>query len=259
MNSLMERVIALVQETRAMSLPHYGTIEVAQRKTASAHDVVTQLDHNIEHFLAERLKILDAGTAFRGEEFGGEKSADRFWLCDPIDGTAHLVRGLPFCTTMLALIERGVVTFSVIYNFVDDVLYHAVRGGGAWRNGHCIHVSNRPLSDAYLSCETHINRPQNLSTYLKLRSRASFVATMNCGYEFAMIAEGRLEGRIMFDPWGYEWDYAPGALLVAEAGGVVANMGSRSYNYLNKDFIAANPAVFAGLTEGPDAIFPIRE
>ena len=259
MSSLLEQAIALVRETRAMSLPSYGNIEVTHRKTSSASDVVTQLDHDIERFLAERLQVLDPGATFRGEEFGGEKESERFWLCDPIDGTAHLVRGLPFCTTMLALIESGVVTFSVIYNFVDDVLYHAVRNGGAWRNGHRLRVSNRPLSDAYISFETRLNQPQNLDAYLKLRSSASLISTINCGYEFAMIAEGRLEGRIMLDPYGHEWDYAPGTLLVSEAGGVVANLRTRSYDYRNKDFIAANPRVFFALTEGPDAIFPISK
>ena len=48
-----------------------------------------------------------------------------------------------------------------------------------------------------------------------------------------------------------------GSLLVQEAGGIVANIGKRTYDYRNGNFIAANPVVFRELTEGPDALFPI--
>ena len=42
-----------------------------------------------------------------------------------------------------------------------------------------------------------------------------------------------------------------------EAGGIVANIGSREYDYRNLEFLATNPRVFKELTEGPEAIFPI--
>ena len=78
------------------------------------------------------------------------------------------------------------------------------------------------------------------------------------GFEFAMVASGKLDGRLCFDSYGKDYDFAPGSLLVEEAGGVVANIGSREYDYRNGNFIAANPLVFKQLTEGPDAIFPIE-
>jgi len=77
---------------------------------------------------------------------------------------------------------------------------------------------------------------------------------INCGWDFAMIASGRLDGRIMKDPWGKQWDYAPGAVLIAEAGGVVANFTSPTYNFHDFDFVATTPQVYADLTEGSDPI-----
>jgi fructose-1,6-bisphosphatase/inositol monophosphatase family enzyme len=72
-----------------------------------------------------------------------------------------------------------------------------------------------------------------------------------------MVASGKLDGRIMLDPYGKDYDLLPGALLVAEAGGVVANIGSSNYDYKNFNFIAANPAVYHDLTDGNDVIFPL--
>lgn len=39
--------------------------------------------------------------------------------------------------------------------------------------------------------------------------------------------------------------------------GVVANIGSRAYDFSNGNFLACNKEIFKELTEGPDAIFPI--
>ena len=73
-----------------------------------------------------------------------------------------------------------------------------------------------------------------------------------------LVATGKIEGRVNFDPWGKDYDYAAGSLLVQEAGGIVANLGKRTYDYRNYDYIAASPTMYKVLTEGPDAIFPIE-
>ncbi len=257
MSAITDQVLPLIRETRAMLLPHWGNAGVEVRKSQSPADVVTKLDMEVERFLADRLKKIDPGAEFVGEEFGGSRDAERLWLCDPIDGTAHFVRGLPFCTTMLAHIENGAVTFSVIYDFLNDILYHAERGQGAFRNNERITVSTRPQTDAYLSWDTHTDRNGNMEIFLKLREKAVLFKSVASGYEFAMVASGKLEGRVCFDPWGHDWDFAPGALLISEAGGVVANLGKRTYDYRNTDLIAANKEMFKTLTEGPGAIFPI--
>lgn len=239
-----------------MSLPNFGKVEIAAQKS-SATDVVTHIDRNIEEFLAAQFAQLDPSIGFVGEEFGGSRDAERFWLVDPIDGTAHFVRGIPFCTTMVALIERGKVEFAAIYDFVNDRMYHAKRGEGAFENGSTIRVSERGLASAYISFETNLNKGNNLETYLRFKKRATVIQTLNAGYEFALVASGKLEGRICLDPFGKDYDFAPGTLLVSEAGGVVANIGARDYDFRDLNFIAANAFVFDELTKGEQAMFPV--
>src|ERR1035437_2296227 len=127
-----DQVISMVRDTRAMLLPHWGKIEATRQKDSSAANVVTRLDEEVERYYATELKKIDPEADFVGEEFGGDRQAKRFWIADPIDGTAHYIRGLPFCTTMLALIEDGQVNFSIIYDFINDIAYHARRGEGAF-------------------------------------------------------------------------------------------------------------------------------
>ncbi len=235
----------------------HGNIETLTKgDKSSVTGVVTELDFKTEEFLAKSLGKFSKDIGFRGEEFGVKSHANTTWLVDPIDGTAHFIRGLPFCTTMIALIENGEVVLSVIYDFVRDDMYTAIRGHGAFRNEEKINVSSRSLGQSLLSFETKIEKPENYAKYIQARKRAVIFNTANCGFEFAMIASGKLDGRIGLDPYGKDWDFAPGSLLVSEAGGIAANIGKSTYDYQNHDYIIANPLVHKELTAGADSIFP---
>ncbi|HUS26073.1 MAG TPA: inositol monophosphatase [Nevskiaceae bacterium] len=238
-------------------IKHFGQVE-AETKSGidSAAAIVTALDRQTEQFLARELGKFDANVGFRGEEFGVQARGDTTWLVDPIDGTSHFVRGLPFCTTMVALIEKGQVIMSVIYDFVRQDTYWAIKDQGAYCNDQKIHVSERPLHQALLSYETNLSQPGNMERYIKLRqTKANTIHIINCGFEFAMVASGKLDGRLTKDPYGCDWDYAPGCLLVSEAGGVVCNLGTTTYDYRNHNFLAVNPVIYKELTTGKNALF----
>ena len=253
----IDEVLAIIRSTRRKSLPLWGKVEVQSQKSASATDVVTKIDFEIEEYLAKEFTKIDPTIAFVGEEHGGDRTAPRHWLADPIDGTAHFVRGLPFCTTIMALIENGKVSFSAIYDFVNDIMYHAERGKGAYKNSETIRVSDRPLGSSLMFYESNLNKDDNLNTYLAFKKKTTILNTLNAGYEFSLIASGKIEGRICLDPFGKDYDFAPGSLLVAEAGGIVANIGSKEFDCQNLNFIAANKVVYEELTFGQDAIFPL--
>lgn len=250
---------ALLQSEHEL-INYYGNIEYKEKSNTgdAARDIVTHLDSQIEEFLANKLAKLDPAIGFRGEETGVRKEADVTWLIDPIDGTGHFVRGLPFCTTMVALIDKGEVVLSVINDFVRRDMYWAIKGGGAFCNGNEIKVSNRRIGDSLVSFESKLDIPGNVDIYLNLRkSVGSIISTVNCGFEFSMIASGKIDGRIAKDPYGFDWDYAPGSLLVTEAGGIASNIGSNKYDYRIHDYIIANPTVHKALTSGKDALFSI--
>lgn len=240
-------VLEIVRETRSLSLPHWGNIE-STSKSELFSDLVTEIDKGVENFLKDKLQELYQDIPFVGEEFGGDRNKETFWLCDPIDGTVHYVRGMPFSTTMLCLIENGMVVFSCIYHFVSDDMYHAIRGEGAYKNDICISVSDRPLKGAYIGYESN----ETIKGMKELRENVAshgcaIVRTINCGWEFSMVAEGKLDARIQANPYGQIYDFAPGSLLVEEAGGVVKNFGSDSYNYKDLSFVASNRQVYSDL------------
>lgn len=242
-----QTVAPILKEAGIFLRKSFGNVEAIAQKSSSPADAVTELDRQAETFIAERLNAYDPSIAFFGEEHGGNDKVERFWLLDPIDGTAHYIRGNPFCTTMLALIESGQVTFSAIYNFVTDELFAAAKGQGSFCNEKAIHVSNRVLSQAYLTYEIKMDQGNNLQKWLDLQKRCVVFNTINCGFEFSKVASGQIEGRVCLNAFGKDWDYAPGSLLVAEAGGVVRNIGSESYDFRNHSFTATTPQVYEDL------------
>ena len=250
-------ILEIIKSSRSISLPLWGNVDGSNLKGDSAASVVTVIDQEVEEFLKKEFAQIEPTIEFVGEEYGGNRNAERFWLIDPIDGTGHYVRGTPFCTTMVSLIEHGEVTFSAIYHFVTDEMYYAIKGGGAWKDDVKISVSNRPITQSYVVFESNITKPENMALYQKLREKCATISMVCSGYEHCMVACGQLEGRLTYDGYGQDYDFAPGTLLIREAGGMVSNIGSETYDYKNTNYIAANPQVFIALTSGENAIFPI--
>lgn len=244
LNTPHYNVIApLLKEVGGILLDSFGKIEAISHKSQSPVDAVTELDGKVETIMAEKLRDYDSSIGFYGEEHGGNNETNRYWLVDPLDGTAHFIRGNPFCTTMISLIESGQVTFAAIYDFVRDDLFAAAKNEGAFCNDKPIRVSERPLKKAYFAYEVDFQSKENLSKWLEVQKHCITMNTINCGFEFSRIASGRLEGRLCLNAFGKDWDYAPGSLLVAEAGGIVRNIGSNTYDFQDHNFIATTQEI----------------
>ncbi len=247
-----------MKATRPMLMRDWGNASVVAQKGESPITIVTETDIAVEREVAAALKVAFPDIPFVGEEDGGDRTLSRFWLMDPIDGTVHFARGMPFCTSMLALIEDGKVAFGAVFDFLNDQMYFAERGEGAFRDEEPLRVSERALKNSYSAWEIRVDSPEGQAAFNALRKKTVLLKTISAGWEYSMVAAGKLDARICVNGFGEDYDYAPGSLLVEEAGGIVANVGSRAYDYMDKSFIAANPVIYKQLTEGPDAIFPLR-
>jgi 3'-phosphoadenosine 5'-phosphosulfate (PAPS) 3'-phosphatase len=67
---------------------------------------------------------------------GGRLEKDYFWCIDPLDGTLSFINGTPGYSVSIGLVSKdGIAQIGVIYDPLRKVLYHAIRGRGAYRNG----------------------------------------------------------------------------------------------------------------------------
>lgn len=209
-------------------------------------DWATKWDGWAEERIRDTLGKFSVDVGFMGEEGGIDGNPVVYWTIDPIDGTSHFVRGNELCTTMIALVDRGVPVASVIYDFMHDTAYTAVSGQGAFKNLEPIHVSERPMSTAYLEAYTDENTERGKSMLESIRAAGAYLLrNASAGYTMLTVARGSTEGFLSLrNPFAKEWDIAPGTLLIHEAGGVVRNIDKQDFNLKDPDFIAANELTF---------------
>lgn len=116
----------LLREWRADSGAVFGTWEGLQFKARAdtmAHDA-----------LSSRLRTIDPAIPVLSEEDPESillGRPDRYWLIDPIDGTASYAHGFPGYVTQAALLTDGRPVLSAVYAPEPDVGYAAVHGLGA--------------------------------------------------------------------------------------------------------------------------------
>ena len=68
-------------------------------------------------------------------------SCQRVWVVDPMDGTKEFIHKIPEFAVSIALIEEGKPVLGVVYNPLQDRLFWAVRGQGAWCEEQRLRVS----------------------------------------------------------------------------------------------------------------------
>jgi myo-inositol-1(or 4)-monophosphatase len=235
---------------RPRLLAAYGAVPYSTKADGSP---VTALDVAVEAALKEALATIVPNAGFYGEETTHDELASVSWLIDPIDGTDAFIRGLPLCSSLVALLEYGQITLGVIDNFTTDEFYHAIRGQGAYLNGIPIRVSPRPFEQSTVVLEA---RPDARNAVAYASSLATVMPASRItqrvlyGHDWALVAHGKVEGVICHDSYEQLWDIAPGTLLIEEAGGIVRNLRQEThetYNPSNLNVIAATPAVYRAL------------
>ena len=238
---------ALARDAGKLAHRAFGTSAVSLK---GRHDVVTEMDREVERFIRAAIAQRFPGDAIIGEEDGGT-DGERLWLIDPIDGTANYARGTPRYCVSIGYVERGVPTLGAIYDPSHDWLYAAAKGEGAWLDGRRLAAS--PVADigaATVECGWSTRRPARAYVDLLARIMDAGAAIRRSGsgaLGLADVAAGRVEAYAELHI--NAWDCAAGIVLVQEAGGRVndffAGDGVRSGNPL----LATNAALAGKLAE----------
>ena len=238
------------QTVAPMLQKNFGASEYSAKR--DEQDWVTEWDRRAEACVIKDLSAFTYDIGILGEESGIHGSEDVYWTIDPIDGTSHYVRGADMCTTMIALVDHGIPVAAVIHDFVRGDTYTAIAGSGAFKNfSKRLRVSSRPVEASHIELYTNTGKAegQKLRTAIE-NTGAHLLSYAASGHMLISVARGTTEGFMSaYLPDRKEWDIAPGALLVHEAGGIVRNVGSDSFSSRNPDIIAANPLVFGKLAE----------
>jgi len=222
---VLEQVIAAARAVgREEVMPRYLKVAHARKDDGS---LFTEADLAAQHALVARLKaIVDCPVL--GEEMTDAEQSDLWqageaglWCVDPIDGTTNFVSGLPFFALSIALLRQGRPVLGVVYDPQADECFYAEAGGGAFVDGDPLPLKTPPQKLKRCIAGVDFKRiPRGLAG--RLAAEHPYSSQRNLGastLDWCYLAAGRLH--VYLHGGQKLWDYAAGALILAEAGGQV--------------------------------------
>ena len=234
---LRSAVIALAREAGRATMTYYDDASTMVREKDDKSPV-TLADEVAHGILVEGLRRLDPETPVVSEEAAADswesrRSWRRFWLVDPLDGTKEFIKRRAEFTVNVALIESGEPVFGVVLAPALDLLYWAVKGEGAWREGKDGKAeriySTTPEPGTPLTVVESLSHPSpELEEYLKTIPVGRRVKA-GSSLKFCWVAEGRADVYPRLGPT-MEWDVAAGDCIYRQSGRTGERPSPLTYN-----------------------------
>ena len=196
-----------------------------------AKDLVTEMDKKAEDLILGEIRLKFPDHSILSEESGVlDGHADKLWIVDPLDGTINYAHGLPIFCVSIAYREKGSLQLAAIYDPMQNEMFSAEKGRGAFLSGNPMKVTG--VSEMHLAllgtsfpAANSDMLARNSRIFLHMSGQAQTLRRMgSAALDLAYVASGRLDGYWQLE--NHPWDFAAGALLIMEAGGVVTNMDS---------------------------------
>jgi len=239
----MEKFIKqLVRDAGGILRDNFGKVGVLRTKS-NVLDVVTVADELADKLITERIKKKFPSHAIISEESGTHNNNPKKWIIDPLDGTSNFSKGIPLFVTQLAYTENNKVKIAAIYDPIHDNLFYAEKGKGAYLNNKRIKISSKVDFEYSQGCVDLGLNFETIKIYDKIQKNIHhkyfWVRNLGAaGIHAGIVANGNLDWAILVGC--FVWDYAPLALLVEEAGGLVRTVSGKKWTLKDKDIIAGN-------------------
>jgi myo-inositol-1(or 4)-monophosphatase len=252
-SALLNVMIKAARQAARTLKRDFGEVEHLQVSLKGPANFVTAADRRAEEILREELERARPGYGFLGEEGGRREGSDRThtWIVDPLDGTSNFLHGIPHFAISIALEREGTIVAGLVYNPVNDELFTAERGKGAFLNDQRLRVAaRRRLADAMVACGLpHYGHGDIALAQKELAVVQPAVAGLrrfgSATLDLAWVAAGRLDAY-----WERDlspWDLAAGVILVREAGGFATDLDGGQAILTQGQVVAGNETLHRDL------------
>jgi myo-inositol-1(or 4)-monophosphatase len=254
LKEICEEIEKAALETAEFILKESEGFDITRTEKKGFNDFVSYVDKGSEKMLVEKLSRLIPEAGFKTEEGTSTKKGLKYcWVIDPLDGTTNFLHGLHPYAISIGLMEYDEVIAGVVYEVSGNETFTAWKNGGAWLNGHPIHVSKAAtLSDSLVATGFPYNDFTGLTRYIECftfmcKNTHGVRRLGSASIDLAYLACGRFEA---FYEYGlHPWDIAAGIILVREAGGRISDFSGIETNLTGEEIVAANSSVFSEVQE----------
>lgn len=168
------------------------------------------------------------------------KSGSRFWVIDPIDGTASFVVGLPVWGIAIGLIEHNKPIAGFFYLPATDDVFYTQPDGRVMRNGKTVRLKEPEVfhPETALLALSRLHRHFAIDANFpgKLRSLGSSVAHL------CYLAAGCADGAFLWNV--HLWDIVAGLALLVNNGGIIRGLEGEQFD-------------LSGLLDGKKQTYPL--
>ncbi len=237
MQELLVTARAAADSAARIHRVEYGKVAIADAQLKGAADFVSRVDLEAQEaalgiirsaFPDHRILAEEEGAgAMDGDGTRGDRSTP-VWVVDPLDGTTNFLHAHPAHCASVGVVLNGKPVVGAITAQATEERWWALEGGGAFRNGTRVRVSNMDaLRGALVGTGFPFKHLQYLPTYLPqlervVRETAGVRRWGSAALDLCYLAQGSLD---IFWEYGLSpWDVAGGLALLAEAGGVAEEL-----------------------------------
>jgi myo-inositol-1(or 4)-monophosphatase len=227
----------------------FGEVEQLQISNKGPGDFVTNADIRTEEILRDTLDHARPGYSFLMEESGkiiGSETNKR-WIIDPIDGTTNFIHGIPHFAISIALEDNGEILAGVVYEPINDQMFWAEKGNGAWLNDRRIRVSGRNhIHDSIFATGIPLEKKKQKNIFKQIENVVTASAGVrrfgSAALDLAYVAAGRFDG--FWETNLNAWDIAAGVVLIKESGGMITEINGGNNFLETGSVVASNPNLY---------------
>jgi len=163
---------------------------------------------------------------------------NRVWIVDPLDGTTDFVKRTGEFTVMIGLVEKGKPLLGIIYWPIENTLFAAQRGCGAWS------FSNNSWKRNWVSKVSKLSKCRAVGSSFHISDAEKDLfkklhllkfSSVGSSLKVAQISSGAAEVYLTTTNKMKEWDTCASYCIVSEAGGKMTDMLGNDLSYNQKN------------------------
>ena len=213
-------------------------------------DLTSIEDHSLRA-LQQRIDPITPGIAWVDDnEFDGDSQRTPatlapYWLCDTMDGAVQYIQHLAGWTINLVLIQEGRPHFAVVYDPLQDELFWAVEGQGAYLGQTKLQPSQK-TAPFHMLAVWEYGHQLKTDTHWQTRSEKAFsglLATFGVvrnygphGLQLAYMGAGRIDLFLQEDLDTHNW--LAGLLIAQEAGASIRSSDGKPWQWGSTSLLA---------------------
>ncbi len=240
LSALIPPIRTLMKEVSSVILKIYKQDFSIEDK--SDNTPVTEADFAADRMLNAGLRELLPDVPVLSEEsadipFETRSTWTRYWLVDPLDGTREFINRNGEFTINIALIENHESILGAIHVPINNTLYTAYRGGGAWKESPKTPLTQihtrKNQGEQWIVVGSRSHHSDEVTKFLDQIGEHR-VLPVGSSLKSCMVAEGKADLYPRLGPTS-EWDTAAAQCIVEEAGGMLTGTDLKPLRYNTKD------------------------